>query len=426
MYSLARIITALARLGLLCAALVVSCTVVAEAQSDTTFITIYGSRFAPGARVLINGTPITDVSRVTYISSKQLKVRVPPEYLVPQQTPPVLQLNKSGTGTISSGGQTLLISVKNPDITRGVSNAKQLYLQSRSKIYITFSDTTVQKTALSKRLKNLFVYANNGKDTTVKLNLWYENLAVEEDISLLIRPKQVPQDVAYFQILDSIGNPLTTVTGRQSSTGFIPIRIKFSNQAQPERTKQVQLQLQANSVNDAQDVDIQGVTSPPEYRILVAYTLQSSENFIVKNGASDRIQDPKQFLKNCLILLNTELSKIIPTRFTFIQEPVLVTSYMEHSPIPDLHADIDGLKNQTLSEINTAVANDGGKIDAVILLVNSATTPYQAIVSDCANNKIPGFVVVEAKYARIFINPENNIVNNIFLNQLVTVIRGGQ
>jgi hypothetical protein len=167
-------------------------------------------------------------------------------------------------------------------------------------------------------------------------------------------------------------------------------------------------------------------------RILTAYTAHSSEVYYLADGVKDSLRNSALFLRGCLQTLNAnldtlqdsgEISKLVQTRFIFIESPIYALSHNENRPEKHIHSDIDALKGNMQRSNIPEIANRQSDNSPVLLLVNSEAAAYKAIASSCDLMNIPQYIVVEAKHAKNYIDVQNNSVNSRFIDMLKTVIK---
>ncbi len=398
-------------------------------QAQDTTITIYGKKFAPGVIVKLNGKTIDSVrhdsaqpSRILYVKIKLSDLRT---------STPVIAGAKDAGGSLTSSTDTNIISLKNPEPSGAETYFPIQVLQNRS-IFFTLPNSTT-------RVKNLILSNKANKDTTIKLWLRFSNIPLGQKFLAEILPDENSNggDAAYFNFLDSTGQPLTTITA-QIEKKYIPVQLRLLQQNSNSPTRYAVLRISPlnipnNLVINEIELHLQGrLTEIQTIKVLAAYTKQNKQGFIASDNKynfdpiRDTISNPKIFLADCISTLNhaIEISSLSDTsafsskRFALVEEPFEV-SFIENSPDDHLHIDIDALQDNLITDISNGHTNNA---DITILLVNTITTPYKAIASGCDETKFPRYIIVEQRYVRDFINPNLAKVNPSFFEEIRNIL----
>jgi hypothetical protein len=386
------------------------------AQQDTT-ITIYGKRFAPGAKVFLNGTLI-DSLKVQHDNaqpSRILRVRIALSIL---QSPPAIANIKDGGATVQSSRIVHIVRVVNPGLNRG---------DATDTISITRPPPTIVLKTLdgkvigSPELPILNIFALMGKDTTITLRLEYSGLDAGSVSRLSAKSSNSP-----FQILNASGQDIEnqdiSLSGR---SGNLNIRIKFTERA-GVLSDSISISLNQLPYRSWRFEGIRRI------KILAAYTNNCLKPFFkIKSQSSDTTREnPVSYLQASLDTLNSFIAtsgntadtlSIHYTRFILAGSPLLV-SYQEPSILSkNIHTDITALQN--MPEIQAKLMMDNS-IQSVVLLVNSDEAPYRATASECTTSGLPKFIVAEIKYAHTFIAIGNLAeVREVFFDDLRNAIR---
>lgn len=389
----------------------------AQNNLDTT-ITIYGKNFSPQVIVKLNGNiiPATKVIHNILQPSRILYVTIP------------LASLKTGTATLIAGTKQNGASLNSSD------NVNEITVANPGQIGLAAKDTIVVKTVLSsfvlktlegntvstpQRLPDVKV----GKNNLVRFIINYQN--VDGSLNFAKYAADLTGnhelDTASFEILDSTGiTALTTKTLKGS--GQLKFTVRFNGQSLGYKRFLLALSMSGKTVIARKDYEINGFCVQ-EFKILAAYT-DSSQNKSFTAYGSEKKYDmssilfsytPDIYIQLLLLQMNSiceslarqgDMSKLANTRFVLATSPVKV-SYIEQSPDPHLHSDIDKLEQSSSSptdgipEIYNLLQDTTilRNLKCTILLVNTSGTPYRAISSDIPNGKkIPGFIVVEIKY----------------------------
>lgn len=409
-----------------------SASIQLHAQSDT--VTIYGSKFAPNVKVYINNVLLAqDV--VTRVSSTQLRVIVPNQFLNGATLSTALRLNKSGGGNvITNAGSVLTFQVENPGIvTRGKSNTGTVQVKPDApRVHLT------ARNAKSDELfrNGLFLGIQADKnDTIVPLTLWYNNVTsdgVDKDIEILI----TGNDAGSFALLSNAGDiPLNEITVSKKN-GNIPVKLKMMRgSADAGALLSAEIKFRVNGEElDYKPLTLYGSVVERVITIAAYYTPEVAKGYYREDLESSTVDSlrytPEKYLQLCVEALNKKLhelqamgdmSKFARTRFALKNNTAsLLTAQIlkEKGADPYLQTDLD--------QIMMSIAG-GSSTMPVLVLINSETTPYRGIISNCNTTILPNYIIVEVKYARRFIDPSLPVyIEPLFYSQLQNIINNGQ
>ena len=397
------------------------------AQTDTV-LTIYGTKFADGAKVYFNGVEITPVLRDSLQPSRILRIRVPFSLL---QQAPALAGIKDGGAKIQSDEITHTIRVENPSPNRGggVSTITVIPRRTRVRLFRNLTDSVASPFQMPDVALN--------QQNIITLYARYENVTGNLDIQkqAISMTGSHATDTQFFEILDSTGTVAYSPIPVQGS-GNIRFRVLCIGSSVGQKKIFLSLGIAGQAATRRQyEAQCFGVY---EFKILTAYTDSSGMKDFDMYGKINR-QNPKNLIESSIDKINVLLqqavvtgdtSKFANTRFVVATAPFKV-AYKEQSPDPHLHADIDALEESRfpgnsipIPEIRTALGTPSiaDNLKCTILLVNTDGTPYRAIGTDLIVGKtIPRSLVVEIKYIDRFLDAGRDFVDSFLDLKAITL-----
>lgn len=403
----------------------------AQQTNTSNILIIKGKHFARGIRVFINNEQLP-TNNVIRKSATELEVTLPPDYVIPSATT-ILAKGKNAGSILTSNG-VVSITLRNPAPSQGVSNARDVALKTVSPASVYLTETSVITEDKSKSVGNVTIRVTEDKEfETVALKLWYKDMPDDEEkIIVSITDNDglaVPSNL--FQMVQN-STPITEITTTQPPSPQL-VSLKFYRQNKTAGSSgsvyRFRIKFTVGNLDISKEVSVNARVIKEYIAIKPFFTAKSSNTFVVAKEDNDGGQlgqlplPPNIFLEKCLETLNRAIdnsqdnnviSKFTKTRFKFQAAPTLL-SFTEQAPIDHLHTDIERLKN----------IGGGSDVTPVLLLVNSEMIPYQAIVSECSADKLPAYIIVEAKHAKELINiidEKKPPVENIFWNQLQSII----
>jgi hypothetical protein len=413
----------------------------AQKTNTSNILIIKGKHFASGIRVFINNEQLP-TNNVTRKSATELEVTLPPDYVIPSATT-ILAKGKNAGSILTSNGM-VSITLRNPAPSQGVSNARNVALKTVSPASVYLTETSVITEDKSKSVGNVTIRVTEDKEfETVALKLWYKDMPDDEGkITVSMTYENglpVPATPKLFEMVDDEDDRITEVITPEPS-GSQLVKLKFYRQNKTAGSSgsvyRFRIRFTVGNLDVSKEVSVNARVIKEYIAIKPFFTARSSQTFFVEKNEDEAAlaqlpSTPRIFLEQCLDILNrtidnlqdrNEISKFTKTRFKFQAAPSLL-SIIERAPSGNpseypndhLHIDIERLKN----------IGGGSDITPVLLLVNSEMIPYQAIVSECSEDKLPAYIIVEAKHAINLININDATkppVENIFWNQLQSII----
>jgi hypothetical protein len=408
----------------------------AQNNLDTT-ITIYGKNFSPQVIVKLNGTPISNFWHDILKPSRILYVTIP------------LASLKTGTATLIAGTKQNGASLNSSD------NVNEITVANPGQIGLAAKDTIIVK---PKAAQIAFV-SSTSLDTLAALKLRIP-LSFTRDTLIRIQyqglttgAKQIQfslSDTTFAQIYDSLGNVLSLINISNRS-GLLSFRIRFKAFAQlPTDSMNRQIQLRAEIKTVATLIGQKSIRLeifPVRIRYVVTAAKAAQENFLVQRGGTSILRSESIFSENyfseALHFLEERLnnfqdslsnlhqvSKFAQTRFTSRQPTIILSSIFPNFTLYEPTDSLIGI-HHLVDRISMPPPIIIPRLadEFVVMMSNFwndyGYSPYRAIGSQCQNNTIPEYIIVEAKYVKGYIDPYRKFINPQFwleFEQIVNAI----
>ncbi|MBD1208504.1 MAG: hypothetical protein H9535_08745 [Ignavibacteria bacterium] len=403
---------------------------------DTT-ITIYGKKFAPDVIVKINGKPVdsTNIKRDSAQPSRILFVKFPLSWL-----------NKPGASTVIAKGAEAsltsdevgnIVSVENP------GTAPTLYTIYTKPPQPSIAIVNVDSTKPLERQRS-FVALN--QTNTIPLQIQYRNLPKQNLLVMRLSFDAPLSNSALFQIYDSTMKTILTgapdiFLDMAKPSNRLSFNVQFKSPSTlptDTMTRSIRLRVQILDGSNLQTVIQQTIRLElVPIRIFSIRTIAKNdvEEFYQENSNLTnltRFSGISNFFNSALLLLNSRLaraqdsiialnnvaSKFAQSRFVIKQTTEVSTTNLplQTSANGNIHKQIDDVQNFYQQFVTL------GQNEAFLIISNAAGrysfSPYQAIASSCDTDRLPSYMVVEAKYAREYINPGTNSIHPNFWEDL--------
>lgn len=406
-----------------------------HAQNTDTTITIYGKNFSPQVIVKLNGTPISPafIRHDFFKPSRILYVTIP------------LASLKTGTTMLVAGAKDAAASLNSNDNVNEftVANPGQLGLAAKDTIIvkpraarIAFISSTSLDTLAALKMR---VPLNATRDTLIRVQ--YQGLPTGT--------KQIRfslSDTTFAQIDDSLS--AVSITNQSGLLSF-RVRLKAPTTLPTDSmNRRVILRVEIRNMTTVfAQKNLPLEIFPVRVRYVVTAAKTAAENFSVERTGTSILRgesiNPENYFPETLRFLDERLnrlqdslsnlrqvSKFAQTRFISRQPTIILSRIFSNFILYDPTDSLIGI-HYLVDRISMPPPIIIPRLtdEFVVMMSNFwndyGYSPYRAIGSQCQNNTIPEYIVVEAKYVKDYIDPYRKSINPQFwleFEQIVNAI----